>query len=212
MDSYTLKYILKDSSEEKEYKFSSKQEVLSFVRNLHRWVTTLEWNPVYWLEAFSSFQIWLLNYAIDGWGWTYYDFLPWDESNPIKVSDEPWFQPIDGDVTNEILDEVNFSSKDKNMEFKNNILRVYWDLYTIKKETKLRDLLEILFSSNDKFMSYEGLKEIYSKWNFQEILESDFYYEWVRGVLKRRMSQIKEESKLNENIFSISVRWITKNI
>lgn len=211
MDNYTLSYSLKEDSEKAKHRFKNKEEVLSFVKNLHRGIATIKWKPIYWISNFSLFQIWFTNYDIKASDNSYLDFHPWDD-HPHTVSDEPGFYPRDEDVTNEILDECNFSFEGNNMEYKNNILRVYGEIFPIKKESKLDGLLNIFSNSEDKFMSYDDMKEVYRNWDFKEIMDKDFMYEWVRWILKYELSKIKQQLWLSENIFSLSVRWITKTL
>ena len=211
MDSYSLKYIIKGASKEKELSFQDKEEVIAFVKCLHRWVAFIEWKAIKWVGSFSSFKIWLQNYDIKTNENEYLDFRPW-EPDPYYVSDEPWFVPIDGDVTNTILNECKFTSGENNMTFEWNILTVYWESFSIKKESKLRDLLEILFSSKEKFMSYDDMKELYSSKSFDEVTKKDFHYESVRGLMKYKLGIIKSELELKESILTLTIKWITKNI
>jgi len=211
MDSYTLNYKLIDSTEKQSFAFRDKAKLISFIKNLHRWVGTIEWKLVYWIDNFSFFQIWLLNYDIDLWNGSYMDFEDWNPE-PVTVSDVPWFRPRDEDVTNEILDECRFSSQENNMELEWMYLRVYGEPFHIKQESKLKDLLEILFSSKEKFMSYDEMKEIYNQREYTEISENDFYNEWVRWLMKYKQNEIKSRLNLEEQAFSVTIRWITKNI
>jgi len=211
MDSYTLNYKLIDSTEKQSFAFRDKVELISFIKNLHRWIATIDGNIIKWMDDFSFFQIWLLNYDIDLGRGRYADFENWD-SEPTIVSDIPWFRPRDEDVTNEILDECRFSSEENNMALEWEYLRVYGEPFHIKQESKLKDLLEILFSTEEKFMSYDEMKEIYTNWEYSEILEKDFYNEWVRWLMKYKQNEIKNRLNLKEKAFSVTIRWVTKNI
>ena len=93
-------------------------------------------------------------------------------------------------------------------------LRVFSETYSIKKESKLRELLEMIFTGKDEnnFVSYEILKTLLSEGNYNEITEKDLNYEKARWILKHKISEVRNDLKSEEKFLWLTIRWITVNI
>lgn len=211
---YTLKYKLKTEQEESELEFKDYDEAKSYVRLLHRWVAPLEWKNIYSNEDFETFSIWETNYLEHMGKDLYMVRLDEDRDPDFEHAWMNWFIPIDNNITIKTLDEAWLSSKSKSITFNWNILRVFSETYSIKKESKLRELLEMIFigKNEDNFVSYDILEQLLLTWDYKEITEKDLNYEKVRWILKHKINEIKNDLKSEENFLLLTIRWITVNM
>ena len=206
MDNYSLIYKLVWSDEEKTHAFRDTNDLNSFIKCLHRGIAFLDWTPRT-ISSFSEFKIWLKNYDFSMNSGGYYDFED-NLDEPVLVSDRPWFTPRDEDVTNEVLAQRSFSSEDMNLHFDGEFLHVYEKKYYVEENKKPRELLDLIFSTKEKYdskiLSYSTLiKELEEK-DYYELDETHINYNWARNILKDRLKTIKEELKIENKIIALS--------
>lgn len=206
MDNYSLIYKLDWNNEEKTHIFKGKNDTKSFIKCLHRGIAFIEWEPRA-ISSFEYFKIWLINYDIDFGGGSYADFENWN-TEPSIVSNVPWFRPINENVTNEILDECFFTSENMNMYFDWEFLHVYEEKYYFEKKMKPRELLDLIFTTKEKYnsniISYTTLKKELEDKDYYKLNEKHINYNWARNILKDRLKLIREELKIGDKIISLT--------
>lgn len=220
---YTFTFKVKWQKKEKTLKFYSKDEVISIIKQLNKWITSLNWDLIKWVISLAYLKIIEHNYDEIDDKWMYLEYKQVKDSLSWEIFEVPEFcrlknedfYPIEKDITNNLLYECNVLTwNDWKVNYIHWDLIIYWEIFQLKKNTNYHDYFDLIFSTyeriwNNNFL-YNELFETFNNKEYKMIIEKDINYNSIRDNLKDKLSKIKEEFN-----FDLMILWkykITINI
>ena len=209
---YIVKYKIKWEKTTNEESYKSKKQIINIVRQLQRWIMSLNSKIIISnLEDFDIFQIIEQNYDQKNENWkciTIEISKDWEpDITEIDV-------PIQKDITNEIFDERKVSSvKIWNIYLHNKFMTIYWEMFPLGNNTKIRDIFEILIilkheTWNNK-IEYTDILRVFNEKQFKNLKKSDINSKKIWSLMKDKLIKVKKE--LKKDILTITTEYIKIN-
>lgn len=193
--------------------YKEEKDVLSFVSQLQRWIVSINWKILKSdIESLEYFKITEQNYDQKDDDWRCHYITPLEDGD---VDIEECLNPYKKDITNKILNKRVVSSNKKwNIYLHKFTMSILWEYFPLQKNTKIREVFEILiiskyrYQSND--ISYEQMEVVFSEWDFKKISIKDFNYEKMRDILKDKLKDFNRE--LGVDVLKLHISGVKINI
>lgn len=208
MSTFSLIYKLKWSQSSNEWNVEDIIIFKTTLLQLQKWIASLNWFLIHWLDSLEQLQV--FERCCDKYeNWNYYIKTESSTFNNLEYVSAyeliDWFEPLDKDITNDLLLELWISQYIKNSHklpwfIKDNYINIKWVEIELKENTKYGSIFEIIYEANlnknKNDFSYGDLIEICEKWNYTKVSKKDLKYDKIRDSIKHKLKEIREKTKI----------------
>lgn len=227
MKYYSISYIKKWDSTKKEIQRLTKEEIFVFLRQVRKWIASLDWVLIEWIYSLDYFQIMERNFPYKEWNEYFVDYTHthWNwKTEDIEISLSEFANMIDADedeildksekdVTNELLYKYNIIWKDFYKKgvvlFENNIISADWVDFKLEKGAKIYEVFDLLFRAKSFYkknhFTYDELKELYKfgTIKYMQIQACDLNEFSIKDIVRKKLNYIKKQTQMENRILKI---------
>lgn len=218
---YEVEYKCKWDKKKSLVKFYNKDEVLSIIKQINRWLTPIKDRLINWFDSLDYIIVIEQNYDYEK-DWFHYDYEKishnWEiiEIPELSTNINKNFLPKRKDITAELFYECDIGHlDDETINYKNWILTIYNEVYPLNKNTKYWEMFDLIFSTYNKIskkeFEYANIFITFENKEYKRLKEKDLKYEIIRNTIKDKLKEIKEYYKMKKNIIYLSIDTITIN-
>lgn len=220
---YLITYQLKWSQEEISFKTYDREEVLSMVKQLNKWITSLNGKLVDGIISLSDFSVIEHNYDdIDEHNQHFMDIkvrgngAEFHEIPEFCLKVDPDFIPSEKDITDKLFLEVGVLwGNDWKVSYDKWILTTFWEVFLLKSSTKYSEAFDLIYSTHQELQKkeiiYEDLREVFNTKEYSNLVLRDILYTPLRDILKDKLIDIKNKYELEIDIISLHTDKIIIN-
>ncbi len=206
MSTFSLMYKLKLSQTLNDWDVEDINIIKEALNQLKNWYASFNWVFIHWYETIDELKI--LQRCCDKYeNWNYYIKTINTVFNNIEFENAneliDWFSPIDKDITNNILTELNLEWKVKNNYGKSwyiwdDFVNIKWKNIELEPWTKYKTIFDIInetyLNKPKNELTYDELIETFKNWNYSNISKEDLIYEKIRWDIKHKLKEIRDKT------------------